>query len=178
MMESTTGQHDGSEPGKDQARQRADEAKDWARSAFDDRKRATADEVGGLAQAAHHTADQLHRQGQDATADYVNSAADALQRFSGTLRDGDVNSLVRRSQDFARQRPVLFLSGAVAIGFALSRFLTSSATRNESDYRGSVGGERDHRHEGQRTESAAGPAMAPPPVLGDAPNSGGTKDGQ
>lgn len=179
-MESTTGHNDGSERAKDQANKRADEAKDWARSAFDDRKHAAADEVDGLVRAAHQTADQLRQQNQGSTAGYVNTAADTLQRFSGTLRDGDVNSLMRQSQDFARRRPLLFLGGAVAIGVALGRFFNSSATRSGTDYHGEShsGGidESDHRYAGQRSGSASAPRT--PPVLGDNPTSGGINDGQ
>lgn len=131
MMDSTSNQHDGPGSVGNDGRKHAEEAKDWARSALDDQKRATADEMGGMAQAAHRAAEQLESEDRGVAANYVHTAADALDRFSGTLRDGDIDSLMRQTRNFARRQPLLFFGGSIAVGFMVGRFFNSSATRSE-----------------------------------------------
>lgn len=132
MMDSTSNQHDGPGSAGNGGRKHAEEAKDWARSALNDQKRATADEMGGMAQAAHRAAEQLENEDRGVAANYVHTAADALDRFSGTLREGDINSLVHQTQNFARRQPLLFFGGSIAVGFMVGRFFNSSATGSES----------------------------------------------
>jgi hypothetical protein len=61
----------------------------------------------------------------------VRDAAEKVEGLSGNISSRDVTQLLKATSDLARAQPLLFLGGAVAAGFALSRFLKSSA-RNES----------------------------------------------
>lgn len=54
------------------------------------------------------------------------SAADGVGRLSDDLRDRSVHELVGIASGYARRQPAVFFAGAVAAGFALSRFLKSS----------------------------------------------------
>lgn len=91
-----------------------------------DRQRASlASEIDAIVKALKKTADALHDEHQDSIGDYAKRAADGLSHFAHDLRDKDVGTLVQRVNDYARRQPGIFLGGAVATGFVLSRFLKS-----------------------------------------------------
>jgi hypothetical protein len=114
---------------KRQAERTADDLRERARSAAADQKNATALRVEGVAQALRRASDDLLDQGQPMVAEYSRQAAKGLESFADTLGRRDVDELVGNVEDFARTRPVVFLGGAVAAGFALARFMKSSAAR-------------------------------------------------
>lgn len=62
---------------------------------------------------------------------YVRDAARQVDGLSNNIRGRSVNDLMQAATDLARQQPALFFAGALAAGFALSRFLKSSAPRAE-----------------------------------------------
>ena len=83
--------------------------------------------IGAVAEAVHRAARQM--EGEIPTAaHYVHEAAAGLEHASAALRNNRIEDLARSMGDFARQRPVAFLGGAFLAGFALSRFLKSSAS--------------------------------------------------
>src|SRR5688500_3227189 len=45
------------------------------------------------------------------------SAADTLQRFADSLRDRDLDGLLRDAESFARREPALFIGAAALVGF-------------------------------------------------------------
>jgi hypothetical protein len=123
---------------KDQAKQGAQrmagEARRQTNETVENQKRAAADQAGGVADALRKTGDELNRQQQPYLAHYANRFAASLERMAGTLREKDPDTLIGQTQDFARRQPGLFLGGAVAAGFALSRFLKSSDNRRHTGY--------------------------------------------
>lgn len=119
---------------REEASRLKEEARHRTKSLISDQKHTAAEQVGSVAGALRQTAQQLNAQGQASMARYVDWAAEGLDDLSGTLRDKDVDSLVRQAEDFARRQPAVVIGGAVAIGFLLSRFLKSSAERSESEY--------------------------------------------
>jgi ABC-type transporter Mla subunit MlaD len=60
-------------------------------------------------------------------AQYIRDAAHKVEGFSGNINGRNVNELLQAACSVARTQPALFIGGAVAAGFALSRFLKSSA---------------------------------------------------
>jgi hypothetical protein len=94
-----------------------------------DQKHAMAEQVSGLASALHNTAEHLKTQDQGAMAQYTQQAAEGLQRFSQTLKDRDLGSLVGQVEDFARHQPGAFIGSAALLGFMAARFLKSSSER-------------------------------------------------
>ena len=60
---------------------------------------------------------------------YTDQAADGVDRMARSLRDQDLETTLHQAEDFARWQPAVFMGGAVALGFMLSRFLKSSAER-------------------------------------------------
>ena len=77
--------------------------------------------------ALRETAQQLRRQGQGSVAQYADKTSDQVERFSGYLRETEVDEMVEQARGFARSRPALFLGSAVALGFLGTRFLKSSS---------------------------------------------------
>jgi hypothetical protein len=77
--------------------------------------------------ALRETAQQLRKQGQAPVAQYADKTSDQVERFSGYLRETEVDEMVDQARGFARSRPAVFLTGAVALGFLGARFLKSSS---------------------------------------------------
>ncbi len=85
--------------------------------------------------ALRETGQQLRNQGQGPVAEYADKAADQVERFSGYLRETDVDEIMDEVRNFARSRPALFLGSAAALGFLATRFLKSSSEEGDSgDY--------------------------------------------
>lgn len=77
--------------------------------------------------ALRETAQQLRKQGQAPIAQYADRTSDQVERFSGYLRETEVDEMVEEARGFARNRTGLFLGGALALGFLGARFLKSSS---------------------------------------------------
>jgi hypothetical protein len=122
---------------KDQASQLGDTAKELAtnaagkvqdkmQQAVTQQKSAGADYIGAIAQAAGRAAGEF----EDAlppAARYIRQASEQIQGVADVVRQRDVRELVGEVENFARQQPALFFGGAVILGFAVLRFLKSSA---------------------------------------------------
>ena len=93
------------------------------------------DGLGSVAQAVRQSTQQLREQQHETIAQYIEQAADQLERFSTRLREKNVSELVDDAQRFARQRPAVFVGSAFALGLIGARFLKSSSERrDESPY--------------------------------------------
>ena len=85
--------------------------------------------TGGLdaiAQAVRQSTGQMRSDQHDTVAQYVDKAAEQLERLSGALKAKDVNELLRDAQRLARRQPALFIGGSFAVGLLAARFLKSS----------------------------------------------------
>jgi hypothetical protein len=60
-------------------------------------------------------------------AEHVRDAAHKLIGLSEKIGQRDVTELAKAASELARSHPLMFIGGAVATGFAVSRFLISSA---------------------------------------------------
>jgi ElaB/YqjD/DUF883 family membrane-anchored ribosome-binding protein len=106
-----------------------DKVRQGATSQLSTQKNKATDSIGTVAQAVRQASQQLRTQQHDAIANYIDQAANQLERFSASLRDKDVGELVRDAQQFARRRPAVFIGSAFAIGLLGARFLKSSRDR-------------------------------------------------
>ena len=111
--------------------------------------------------ALRETAQQLRKQGQAPVAQYADRTSDRVERFSGYLRETEVDEMVDQARGFARSRPAVFLSGAVALGFLGARFLKSSSEQ--------AGGNREPvaalpPAEGPHTAAGGTPSVERPPI--------------
>jgi hypothetical protein len=108
--------------------------------------------------ALRETGQQLRKQGQGSVAQYADKTADQLERFSGYLRETEVDEIVDEARGFARRRPAVFLGGAVALGFLATRFLKST-----SQEAGSAGNGSSATTSTTVTHGTGEPATALPP---------------
>jgi hypothetical protein len=106
----------------------AESIKDRARDIAEQQKTASADQIAGVAQAAEAAANEL-RDKVPRAAEYVHQVAGRLEGVAGAIRERNVDDLLVSVADFARQQPALFFVGSIATGFALSRFIKSSSSR-------------------------------------------------
>ena len=99
------------------------------------KSRAT-DGLGSVAHAVRQTTQPLRDNQQDFIAQYVEKAADQIERLSDQLRDKEVSELVSDAQRFARRQPAVFIGAAFAAGVLAARFLKSSNQGTSAEWRG------------------------------------------
>jgi len=122
---------------KESAGQVAEQAKQQATSQLESQKGRAVDALVSVGQALRQTGQHLHEQDQTAVGGYTEQAAERVETLTNYLRTRDVPALLAETQDLARKRPGLFLSGAVALGFIGARFLKSSGQRAMTQRRAS-----------------------------------------
>ena len=100
--------------------------KDKVHDIAEEQQHAVADGIGGLAHAADSAANELAKDVPQA-ADALHGVARRLETAASALKEKGVDEMIRSAGEFARSQPIAFFAGAVLTGFALSRFLRSSA---------------------------------------------------
>ena len=122
------------EQAKQQGQQLAQQASELAnrggeqlKSQLETQKHQAAQRMMPVQMALRETALQLRRQGQGPVAEYADKASDQVERFSGYLRETEVEEITEEVRGFARRRPGLFLGSAALVGFLGTRFLKSSS---------------------------------------------------
>jgi len=127
------GIQEGRQPVKEQAGAVLNDAKEMARGKIAEQQQTAASSLGSFAQALRKSAQEMQGDGQQAGAARIaQTAADGLERFSGTLRNKDLDSMLRDAESLARRQPMLFFGAAVAAGFLAVRFLKSSNAATEN----------------------------------------------
>ena len=139
---------------KRQAKETANEVRDRARSLADQQKHAAVGRVEGIAHALRTASDELRDQGQPMVAEYSRYAAEGLESMARSLDRREVGDFVDGIEQFARERPVAFLGGAMVAGFALARFMKSSSARRDQ------GADRSYEPRPTTHGAAASPAGA------------------
>lgn len=112
---------------RQQATKLANQGGEQVKSQLTNQKHQAAQRIAPVQTALRETAHQLRSQGQGSSAQYVDRATDQVERFSGYLRETDVDEIIGEARGIARRRPALFLGGAAALGFLAARFLKSSS---------------------------------------------------
>ena len=125
--------------GQEKASEYAGQGRERAKPQIAKGKERASEQLEGIASALRSTGEQLHEQDQGSVGGYAEQAADQVERLSGYLRDREPEHLLNDVEDFARERPAIFLGGAFLLGAAAARFLKSSAgQREEFDVRESA----------------------------------------
>ncbi len=120
---------------REEIRQQAAEVGDELREAahqqaeilLDRQKSAAVDQAERFTKVLNKMADEFERQEQPYFSGCVSELAKRSDAFTRNLRERDLTTLLEQTRDYGRQHPALFLGGAVAAGFMLSRFLRSSS---------------------------------------------------
>jgi len=123
------GEHVG--PAADQVQEKAGQAFGQVRrqvtSQLDSQKEKAAEGLTQAADAVRQTSQQLRKNEQTGmVADYADDAAQTIERFAHFLNERDMGQLARDAEQFARQRPTMFLASAFTLGLVAARFLKSS----------------------------------------------------
>jgi hypothetical protein len=98
-------------------------------------KDAGAEHMDHFARAVHGAASALESE-MPQFADYVHDAGQKLENFAADLRNGSVNELMDKFGQYAKDQPALVFGGAIVAGFALTRFLKSSASHTPNTAQG------------------------------------------
>jgi ElaB/YqjD/DUF883 family membrane-anchored ribosome-binding protein len=133
----------------------AAEANDKAKVFMGQKVGAGADLIGHFAASTRVAADDLDRNAPQLAA-LVRDASKKMEQFSQEIHDQTIDQLVRRTSDFARERPAVMFGAAAACGFFLFR-LFKAGTR--------TAGERTHDH-----REVGPPAFRPGVYHPDAPS--------
>jgi hypothetical protein len=110
-----------------------DNVKQRATAQLDSQKGRATDSISTIANAVRGTTSQLRNEQHDVLAQYVEKAADQLERFSANLRDKDMTELLDGARSFARRQPALFVGGSLVAGLLAARFLKSSGQNDSGD---------------------------------------------
>jgi len=109
-----------------------DQAKGQATSQLESQKERAVERLEAVAHLFVETGEHLRGTQHDTAAGYVAQAAERTEHLANYMRSRDLPQLVSDTRQMARQRPGLFLSGALALGFVGARFLLSSGQRAAS----------------------------------------------
>ena len=115
------------EQGQEKAAEAAEQGREKAKGQISTQKERASGELQGIARALKSTGEQLREEDQDSIGRYADQAAEQVERLSNFLSEKDSEELVSEVEDFARNRPSVFLGGAFVLGLAAARFLKSSA---------------------------------------------------
>lgn len=106
--------------------------KDKALEVADQQKQQGAEQLRCAAQAVHGAARELESS-MPQIAGYIHDIGQRLEGFASDIKEGSVDDLFSKLGEFSRNQPALVFGGAMIAGFALSRFLKSSAQAVSSD---------------------------------------------
>jgi len=109
------------------------QVREKAASQLNEQKTRATDGLGNVAQAVRQSTHHLREQQYDTVAQFVERAADQIERFSNHLRERDLNDLVSEAQRFARQQPAVFIGSSFAAGILAARFIKASRPTRSFD---------------------------------------------
>lgn len=117
---------------RQQASSWAEDAKSRGRQMLQERKGNAAEQLSSIARALRQSADRCRQEeGQETAGRVLGQAASGLEQVSDMLRNRDIDSMMQQASSLMRRQPGMFIGGAVAAGFLLSRFFKSSGERPE-----------------------------------------------
>jgi len=102
----------------------ADRAKQAIKGELGEQVDKSANDLGKLAKTLRFASEQLEG---NIAAPYVEKAASQIDRLSTYVEDADALELLRKVEKVGREKPLLYVGAAVALGFVGGRFLKSSA---------------------------------------------------
>jgi hypothetical protein len=117
---------------QEKGQQAAAQAKDKLREQLDQRSSQAAEQIRQQASDLRAVSDSLRQQGKDGPAKAADRLAEYAEKTGGYLREKDSDALLSDAEDFARRQPWAVGAGALALGFAASRFLKASSSKRYS----------------------------------------------
>jgi hypothetical protein len=114
---------------QEKAQQAAGQAQDRLRDQLDRRSSQAAEQINSQASDLRSVGVTLREQGKDGPARAADQLAEYAEKVGGYLREKDSHALLADAEDFGRRQPWAIAAGAMAVGFAASRFLKASSSR-------------------------------------------------
>ncbi len=111
---------------RQQSRELAHNAKEGAVSMAETRKGQLTSELHNIAQAFRTSGQELQFESAAPTANYINAIAERIEGASSYLEGHSVDDILTDAEQFARERPEVFLGAAFGVGLLISRFFKSS----------------------------------------------------
>lgn len=105
-----------------------DQAQAKAREYAEQGKAKATDTLTGVSRFIDETARSLDDQLGADIGEYVHRAAAAVEGFTETIQQKDVEELLDDARDLVRRNPALAIGAAAAVGFVLVRLLKSTGT--------------------------------------------------
>jgi len=112
---------------QDDAKALFDTAREQGTEHLEQYRERAADEIENLARTASSAAEGMQDKDTLGLSHYITDVADGLGNFAGSLRGKSADELLQQVGRLARDNPALFLTGSIALGFGLSRFMRASA---------------------------------------------------
>jgi hypothetical protein len=112
---------------KRQGQQLREEAREGIQRFATHRKQEAASFLKDVSSALDEITSKLGEQGYDRVARYAGVAAEKLRQVGDDLPQRDLGDMLRQVEDFARERPAVFLGALFIAGFGAARFLQASA---------------------------------------------------
>lgn len=105
--------------------------KDKAIEVASQQKDAGAEQLQTASRAIHGAARELESS-MPQIAGYVHDVGSQLENFASDIRGGSIEELMNKLGTLSKDQPALVFGGAILAGFALSRFLKSSAQNSSA----------------------------------------------
>ena len=110
-----------------------DSVLDEAERLYEEQRKNAVSRVSGFSKIAARSAHALHAVKADGVAEYVEQAAKQVERSTDYLRDRDLSEILEDTGDVIRRNPGAAMGGMFIVGFAITRFLKASATRDQGN---------------------------------------------
>jgi hypothetical protein len=114
------------------AQQLTSKAANRIHSEVDARKGNAAEQAKSVSNAIQTAGGQLDESAPTWLKSAFQQGADQIQRFAETIEQKDSRQIVNEVQNFARERPALFLSACAAAGFAAARIFKAGGEEQTS----------------------------------------------
>lgn len=101
-------------------------AKKHGSAQFEQYRDTAVDQIENLAHSAQSAAEHMQDGDTLGLSHYVTDLAQNMTTLAGNLRGKSIDELLQQAGKLARDNPALFVTGSVALGFGLSRFLKAS----------------------------------------------------
>jgi hypothetical protein len=164
---------------KDGAKALFGEAREQGVEQLEKYRETAAAQMDNLARSTTSAAEELQDKDTLGLSHYISGMAESLTDFAGNLRGKSADELLQQVGRLARENPALFVTGSIALGFGLSRFLkasspdlTTSETSTQDKSNPDNGVDDPGKTDFDPRIAADEELVTPPPHTGDVMHSG------
>jgi ElaB/YqjD/DUF883 family membrane-anchored ribosome-binding protein len=108
------------------------QVREQANSQFATQKDKLVDALDTVSLVLRQSGEHADLQDKEMLSHYVDQASQKISQWSDSLRNQDMNQILDETKNLAQRQPLLFMGGALALGFAGARFFRSSVQPEQS----------------------------------------------